>query len=293
MVELLVANEKVVGSNPTLTANIKYPMDYARIMCVGKGRQVEAALTLNATHLIKPKPTKTHLITPWQANQAQDIFVKAGLSDEILPSINFIDERDWDSHNTILPVYRQRSLWFYQQALKFTALDILDSEAFLIQDCDVVPIRTYEPFIDGIPNVRVEMTMGHYNQMYVDEAVSFLSIPKTYDRSYVSELFPYLKRDYLSLKKHVMVLHGRDLLSALIAHGPMDDSCMKWLSEYEILGIWKDHIDPSWTKEEQTFVNLDFRPSVIKFRTRPSKFMTIEGASKAKEMINRLTRSFD
>ena len=280
-----------VGSNPTLTANIKYPMDYSRIMCVGEGRQIEAVLTLNATKMIEPAPSITYAVTCWRPDRALDLFMSAGLREELSGKVEFVFEKEYEIHDPMLSFYRSNH-WFYQQALKFTAMGVIDADAFLIQDCDVVPIKPYHPFIGGIPNVRVEQIINHYQDIYVREATSFLGIEKTYDKSYVSELFPYLKKDYLSLKEHIKHKHGKDLLAALASQGPMAIDSLKWLSEYEILGIWKDHIDPTWTREEQDFVNLDFRPSVVKFRTRPSKFMTIDDAPRAIEMINRLTKSF-
>ena len=258
-------------------------------MCVGEGRYIEAVLTLNATNMIEPAPRLTYVITCWRPEKARNLFISAGLNDEMDNNIKFIYERDWDVHHPMLSTIRSKSHWFYQQALKFTALEIIDSDAFLIQDCDIVPLRTYQPFIDGVPNVRVESHTSSYQDLYVKEATAFLGIGKNYDRSYVSELFPYLKKDYECLKAHVLSMHKTDLLTALHRHGPMESDSIKWLSEYEILGIWKDHCDPSWIKEEQWFTTLEFNPSVIKFRMRPSKFMSFDQIENTKDRINRLT----
>lgn len=260
-------------------------------------RMVEAAISISMTNMIDPAPIITYIISPYFENEAKDILYKANLKDELISSCSFVEETAWDEHDEMLPWFRNRNRWFYQQALKLAALEILDYDAFLIQDCDIVTVSPYHPFVGGIPNVRIEKPElgNHFARLYVEEASAFLSMHKVIDESYVSELMPYLKRDYLALKQHIKVLHGRSILKAISYHREIDDQSIKWLSEYEILGIFKDYHDPSWTREEQiafsygTIMGPSVIPSVIKFRARPAKFLGLDQINDVRSMIDKLT----
>ena len=167
----------------------------------------------------------------------------------------------------------------------------------------MVPIKRYKPWKYDKANIRIEANRGEFNDIYDMESTAFLGLPKSIPHTYVSEFLPYHKEDWLSLKNHIETKHGKSFLSAIANHKTIDHG-FKWLSEYEILGIWIENSDRPhylelqdfWPKNKRSLDDmlgdnikqaLDY--DVIKFRQRPLKFIGMHDASmiidKLKELI--------
>lgn len=129
-----------------------------------------------------------------------------------------------------------RGTWLRQQALKFACLDYFKAESFLIQDPDTFPIIPYRCFNDKTPNFFILPNETH-GKNYYTSIENILEIKRQTTDCFVTELLPFLKEDWVDLRRDLENKHGRHFLDVII------DNCVRetvtnliWFSEYEFLG---------------------------------------------------------
>ena len=257
-----------------------------RIMAVGPGRLNEAACALSFDHNFVQPIDRTYIIAPF----GREFFVAISEKLEIdINRIEFVQDQDlidsaklhkW-AHNT----------WYLQQALKLTLLDQLNSNEFLIQDCDVFPIRPYCLFEKNIPNLRVEQVLNDQQPIRLQQAIyethvnKITGLSRPGNLTFVSEIMPITKSIWLACKETIQNRLGVRWQEAIPDINDFDDT--KWFSEYEMLGFYMLHNIPNITYEYdihpiinswEDFYSGDWSQTTIaktgKFR--PLKFMNFE-----------------
>ena len=259
-------------------------MQLTRIMCVGPNRINESMATLKFDYQIYPRLDTTYIISPHPEQEFRTLFKEFNINDqniEILPEDYFDQYYDlsrWTVDN-----------WYKQQAFKLCALDHFNSEYFLIQDCDLILLKSYSIWVSGNLNFKAEEIWNDYHTVYADMIEKIIGMKRTIPCSLVNELMPYSKQDWLALKD----LLG-DWINVIPNTRTFDDS--KWFSEYELLGIYKTN-QTGWCYFENVsqppiytwddFYNVDWsKQSSVKFHARPLKFMNKEQAHKVLEFLN-------
>lgn len=291
-----------MGSNPTLTAIlISSCMNYARIMTVGHRRFGEAMISIALSDRIVPQPEITYIISPYSRSKMRDFLAPAKLD---LINYKFIQEQEFDRYRPMLPWYRETHHWFYQQALKLSALDILPHDAFMLQDCDCTTVGTYEPWRNGRANVRVETIKANpYIAIYDNMITKFLGIRKhNPEITYTSELVPIKKVSWIALRERIESLHGKDFLTAIAEFYQISQDSERTLSEFEMLGTWQEFHDECLHELQEECTEHDpdrLRTSdfddiseftVLKFRASPMKYITQDAAV---DIIKNIRRYID
>ena len=260
-------------------------MTLTRIMCVGPGRLIEAACSLSFDHnilstidqtIIVSPCTESHLKQSWQQFNI-DYTKLQFVQDSNIPGLN-----RWTS-----------SGWYLQQGIKLSLLDSIESDYFLIQDCDVFLLDPWTPFDTRI-NFRVEHIWNPQQLVYADAVEQLTGFKRGEDCSFVTEIFPLSKKDWLACSQQITQHTGKDWRDAIPNFHPFDES--KWFSEYELLGICKTNLDDNYTVSLDPFHpdvrtwddvwTADWRSvSVIKCRAQPFKFMDETQAHQAIEFF--------
>jgi hypothetical protein len=248
-----------------------------RILPIGPSRINEAAVTLSFDDHLDPRPDLTYIISPYPQHKINSVFAEFNLDSSqytLLDDVYFEDYYDltrWkDDH------------WYYQQALKLCSLDHFDSDYFLIQDCDQVPLKRFNFFIDGELNFKVENLWNPYQELYAEMVTRLTGISRTLDYSLVNELMPYSKQDWLDLKQLIESRNSCSWLDAVPNARPFEE--IKWFSEFELLGMYKTNQSVGWTcynaipqppiNTWDDFFQHDWsKQDTIKFLTQPLKYM--------------------
>ena len=257
-----------------------------RIMCIGQGRVFEAACVLSFDHNINATIDQTLIVSMYDEDTLKLWWSTFNID---YSKIKFIADASiqelhaWSSDR-----------WYLQQAFKLHLLDTIDSDYFLIQDSDVFCIKPYIPFVDGKPCFRVDELWNPYQKVYADGIKQLTGFNRAIPYSFVTEMMPYTKKDWLACKNIV-----EDLFDSWVSRIPkcreFDDS--RWFSEYELLGIVKTNTSSDYTisidknttpintwEEIQTTDWTDV--PTVKFRSTPLKFMTREQAQWLIEFFN-------
>ena len=259
-------------------------MKTTRIMCVGPNRINEAMATLKFDYRIYPQVDHTYIISPYSAEEFSNLFGEFNINAENFTILGddyfdqYYDLTRWSHDN-----------WYKQQAFKLCALDHIDSEYFLIQDCDLILLKPYSMWISDNLNFKAEPLWNDYHIVYADMVEKITGLKRVVNCSLVNELMPYSKSDWMALKELI-----GDWLNVIPNTRAFDDS--KWFSEYELLGIYKTNQD-GWTYFSNTsqppintwedFYSINWHNySAVKFHTRPLKFMNKEEAHKVVEFLN-------
>jgi Family of unknown function (DUF6492) len=266
-----------------------------RIFLIGPGRINEAAVTLNFDHNLNPKPDKTYIISPYveKPEIIHNTFLKFGLDAfnyELLDDIYF--EKYYDLSRW------KNDHWYLQQAIKLCALDHFDSDYFLIQDCDQVPLKQFDFFVDGKLNFKAENLWNSYQELYADMVTRLTGITRTINYSLVNELMPYSKQDWQDLKSLIETRSGKNWLDAIPDSRPFEEC--KWFSEFELLGMYKTSQSTGWTHYRavpqppintwEDFFKHDWsQQDTIKFLTQPMKYMNQQDALVVLDHLKQLT----
>lgn len=259
-----------------------------RIMMVGAGRMYEAACTLCFDKNLYPKIDETIIVSPYSFVTLTKEFENFDIDvsnfkfyhdSELIEKFNL---QAWSLNH-----------WYLQQGIKLSLIDNIDSD-FLIQDCDVFAIRPYHYFVDCNPTFRVEELWNNYQHVYADKVKELIDIDRSIPYSFVTEFMPYLKKDWQSCKKSIEEKHNQPWQEAIINLAPFDDT--KWLSEYELLGIYKTNKDQNYqyiiektypeVKTLEELFNIDSNiTETIKFKAQPFKYMGQHAALKIKNFF--------
>lgn len=256
----------------------------ARIMCIGPRRLYEAACVLSFDYNIQACIDETYIISFYRQQELIDCFRNFGID---YSKFIFIH----DSELTGLDAW-QTNTWYFQQAAKLHMLDTIDSECFLIQDSDLLCLKPYRPFQDGKPVFRVEGLWNPFQSRYAEGIQYITGLKRQIEYSFVTEIMPYTKQDWLGCRQLIADRFGGDWRTAIPEQFPLNDD--QWFSEYELLGIYKTNQDPDYYVDEDINVvikswsdldGIDWSVvPTLKFKDRPLKFMT-EAA--ARELVAR------
>ena len=264
-----------------------------RIMAVGPGRLNEAACALSFDYNFVQPIDRTYIIAPFGKKFFLDIFERLEIDINL---IEFVQDQDliesaklhkW-AHNT----------WYLQQALKLSLLDQLNVEQFIIQDCDVFPIKPYDLFPSGVPNLRVELVLNDEHPIRVQQAIyenyvhKVIGLSRPNNLTFVSEVMPITKSIWVSCSEAIEKHTGLNWREAVPNTYEFDDT--KWFSEYELLGFYMLH------NINNIVYNVDIHPiinswndfhhgdwsntTIVKTgKFRPLKFMSLEEVVKVRE----------
>jgi len=250
-----------------------------RIILIGPSRINEAAITLNFDHNLYPAPDRTCIISPYPQHKIDSIFAEFDLDSskyQLFDDLYFEQYYDLNRY--------KHDHWYYQQALKFCAFDHFDSEYFLLQDCDQVPLKPFNFWVDSKLNFKAENLWNPYQELYAEMVEQLTGLKRVLNYSLVNELMPYSKQDWNDLKQ---LLEERNNCFWLDAFPNIRDlGEPKWLSEFELLGIYKTNQPDGWTYYNAVpqaaintwddFYSIDWsKQDTIKFLTQPLKYMSI------------------
>jgi hypothetical protein len=167
---------------------------------------------LTADHRIKGL-SDTLVITP-DDNLIKDIFPTANFMldaelQERYPSLFRLVE--------LMPQWR----WYYQQCLKLCAMDLLEDQRYLIHDSDCYFNVDYDPFLDDKLNfVSKQGRSWHVGSAWMrgqqDVYGYILGRKPVVEQHCVTEVCPYTKEIWNSLKSRLEFLHRKHWLDVII-----------------------------------------------------------------------------
>jgi hypothetical protein len=263
-----------------------------RILPIGPGRIIEAAVTLSFDYNINPTPDLTYIVSPYPQHLVNQVFAEFNLDSS---KYTLIDDVYFEQHYDL--TRWKNDHWYKQQAIKLCSLDHFISEYFLIQDCDQVPLRPFEFFVDGKLNFKIENLWNPYQELYASMVKQLTGLGRVLDYSLVNELMPYSKQDWKDLKQLIEQRNGCDWLDAIPNARSFEE--IKWFSEFELLGIYKTH-QSGWTSYRaipqpaidswDDFYKHDWtKQDTVKFLTQPLKYMKQPDALKVLNHLKSLT----
>lgn len=242
-------------------------------MCVGQGRVYEAACALSFDHNLYPKVDRTIVASVYTGDQLKTYWERFNID---YTKITFLHDGEIN-----LPAQWMHNHWYLQQGIKLELLNSVDSDQFVIQDCDLVCLKPFVMFNDTKPCFRVEELWNPYQTVYADAIAELIGWTRLNECSFVTEIMPYNKNDWLSCKSAIESKYKTDWKTAILNLRPFDET--KWFSEYELLGIYKTNIDTDWNIEwdQHPVINSwqDFEQAnwasvpTLKFKAKPLKFM--------------------
>ena len=262
-------------------------------MAVGPGRINEAACSLSFDFNFDISINKTVIVAPFGKEFFLDVFGEFGID---VSKIDFVLDQDlivsaglqqWTIHS-----------WYLQQGFKLALLDLLDSENFLIQDCDVFPIKLYNLFTGSIPNLKVEKVLNDQHPIRLQQAIyeqhvyKLTGLLRPDNLTFISEIMPITKTIWNECKNKIQNYTGLEWKNAVPDINKFDES--KWFSEYELLGFYMKHYinNLKCNHDVQPTVNswYDFyngnwtETTIVKTgKFRPLKFMSSEEVSQVIE----------
>jgi len=167
-----------------------------RILLIGPSRINEAAITLSFDNNLNLVPNKTYIISPYPQHKLDSVFADFKLDPSkyiLLDDIYFENYYDLSRY--------KHDHWYYQQALKLCAFDHFDSDYFLLQDCDQVPLKQFNFFVDDKLNFKAENLWNPYQELYAEMVEKLTGLKRVLNYSLVNELMPYSKQDWNGLKE--------------------------------------------------------------------------------------------
>lgn len=251
---------------------------------IGPGRLNDACCALSFDEFLSPTIDQTVIVSPLSSTDILEKFAQFPHIDQ--SKLVFKKDSDFD-----LPGWDDS--WYKQQGLKFSLLDSLDSD-IVIQDADVFYLQPWEFIQDGHPVFRTEDVWNDHHAIYEQAVKQLIGAGRVNNESYVTEFMPYLKQDWVGLKQKL----GSDWKTAIEGVAPFNDT--KWLSEYELLGIYKSVYDPDnyhYIKDQmpifqhiEQLETLDWsEANVVKFKARPLKGMKEQDAHRIIDYFKRIT----
>ena len=253
-------------------------------MMIGPGRLNDACCALSFDEFLSPVIDQTVIVSPLSSDSIQQKFAQFPYIDQsklVFKKDSEFNLVGWDDN------------WYKQQGIKFSLLDSLDSD-IVIQDADVFYLKPWEFIRDGHPVFRTEDVWNDHHAVYEDAVYKLIGAIRLSNESYVTEFMPYLKRDWHKLNQQL----GGDWQTAIKSVASFDDT--KWLSEYELLGIYKSVFDQDnyhYIKDQmpifqhiEQLETLDWsNANVVKFKARPLKGMNEQDAHRIIDYFKRIT----
>lgn len=260
-----------------------------RIVLIGPSRINEAAITLSFDDRLRPQPNTTYIISPYPQHKLDSVFAEFNLDSSkyiLLDDLYFEEFYDLSRY--------KHNHWYYQQALKFCAIDHFPGNYFLIQDCDQVPLKPFDFFVDGKLNFKAEVLWNPYQELYAEMVEQLTGLKRVLNYSLVNELMPYSKQDWNDLKALIEQRNNCSWLDSFPNIRELGEP--KWLSEFELLGIYKTNQPNGWTYYTATpqaaintwddFYSIDWsKQDTVKFLTQPLKYLTLADAIRVRDYL--------
>jgi len=251
---------------------------------IGPGRLNDACCALSFDEFLSPTIDQTVIVSPLSSTDILEKFAQFPHIDQsklVFKKDSEFNLVGWDDN------------WYKQQGIKFSLLDSLDSD-IVIQDADVFYLQPWEFIQDGHPVFRTEDVWNDHHAIYEQAVKQLIGAGRVNNESYVTEFMPYLKQDWVGLKQKL----SSDWKTAIEGVAPFNDT--KWLSEYELLGIYKSVYDPDnyhYIKDQMPIIyhvnqleQLDWsEANVVKFKARPLKGMREQDAHRIIDYFKRIT----
>jgi hypothetical protein len=212
-----------------------------RLFFVASSRIADSILTLKFDHFLDPQPDQTYIcfglgydcepvdVLQIYRDHGIDTSKMTVIFDQQLVKQQLLPEFD----------YYQFSGWIAQQFFKLLALDQVNSDRVLIQDCDTFSLTPYQYFDGSTPRYYV-IENTTQNQEYYQYVKKFTGQERQTGHCFVTEFMPVLKKDWVALKNHMEQTYGCNWLLAMeqvfSADVNPDNSPPIWFSEYELLG---------------------------------------------------------
>jgi hypothetical protein len=216
----------------------------ARIMPVGAHRIGNACLSLQFDSFLD-RFDKTYIVSPLSGDRLQKVFEQYSIDTK-----NFVfltDQHVTDLYPQISSWYLTndyRGSWLFQQALKLACIDLVDADVLFLQDADTFCTQPYSCVVDQQLNLFYQPGTDHQWGYY--QAVKNLTgHARLTTNSFVCDMMPVFKQDWISLKNHVTSTFTGHWLNTIIDQTPWDHVAgVKWFSEYELLANWSIYQNP-------------------------------------------------
>jgi hypothetical protein len=209
-----------------------------RLFFVASSRIADSILTLKFDHLLDPRPDQTYIYLGCrQPIDLLQIYRAHGIDTSTMKVI--LDQQLINQSSIPNFDYYKFSGWIAQQFFKLLALDQVNSDCVLIQDCDTFSLTPYRYFDESTPRYYVientTQTLDYYQ--YVKK---FTGQERQTNHCFVTEFMPVLKKDWVALKNHIEQTYGCHWLLAFdrvfsASLSPTGTPPI-WFSEYELLG---------------------------------------------------------
>ena len=219
-------------------------MKTARIIPVGGHRIGNACLSLQFDHNLDHFD-QTYIVSPLAGDRLQKVFERYNIN-----TVGFVYILDQD----LITLYPQinnwyltndyRGGWLYQQAVKLACLDYVDADLVFVQDADTFCAQPYSCLIDNELNLFYEPNSSHA-WGYYKAAENLTGMPRPYPHSFVCDMMPVFKRDWITLRDRITATFPEHWLDSVIDQTPWDYvDGVKWFSEYELLANWSIYQNP-------------------------------------------------
>jgi hypothetical protein len=212
-----------------------------RLFFVASSRIADSILTLKFDHFLDPQPDQTYICFG-QGHDREPIDVLQIYQDHGIDTstMTVITDQQLMKQNSLPDFdYYKFSGWIAQQFFKLLALDQVNSDRVLIQDCDTFSLTPYQYFDGSTPRYYV-IENTTQNQEYYQYVNKFTGQERQTNHCFVTEFMPVLKKDWVALKNHMEQTYGCNWLLAMSqvfsADLNPDNSPPVWFSEYELLG---------------------------------------------------------
>jgi hypothetical protein len=149
--------------------------------------------------------------------------------------------------------------WYFQQLLKWCAMDMLTSERYMIQDSDSYLTVRYDPFADDRLNFICKPNPGSPDGWGKAETYAALlhRYPATQNNC-ITEFCPYTWDAWCSLKHRIESIHATDWLTAVINVIADDWHDFEGFFEYHIMVNHAVHQKINHTFLPLSYTELDY-----------------------------------
>lgn len=201
-----------------------------RLLFVGPGKAAESILTLKTDHHIQPTPFKTTVYSP--TVNLLDTYEQFGIDVENFELVLDHQVPNYDRIKHLDP-------WLRQQFIKLLAVDSTATAYNIIQDADMMLTAPYRPFNIGYPNPFILENQTPEPE-YSELAELFTGIPRQTAHSFVNDLMPLMKGDWLFMRKQIEERSQRPWLDTLLdeINRRVEQKGYANFSEYEMIGNW-------------------------------------------------------
>jgi hypothetical protein len=216
-------------------------MRIARALFVGSYRLANACISLKFdNHLLGIQ--QTYVFSNFKTEYIKSVFQNHEID---ISNFIFVNDAELVKQNKKILNWRwhpdlgSRRTHLMQQGYKFTALDYIDADIILIQDADIFCIQDYQCWTDQLNifgiypgDAIVKDRPGFYKHLEI-----LMGIPRQTEFSFINDIMPVQKKDWISMKEAIETKFSDNWLSAIYNSIPISDGSQE-LCEYEILANW-------------------------------------------------------